>query len=61
MISCFLDGTLTNFSLAQLGNYLIRDLPLNLEKIQVISGIKFIDGVKAKQQNIKINNSDKAA
>ena len=61
MISCFLDGTLTNFSLAQLGNYLIRDLPLNLEKIQVISGIKFIDGVKAKQKNIKVNNSDKAA
>ena len=28
---------------------------------KVISGIKFIDGVKAKQQNIKINNSDKAA
>ena len=28
---------------------------------EVISGIKFIDGVKAKQKNIKINNSDKAA
>ena len=28
---------------------------------EVISGVKFIDGVKAKKQNIKINNSDKAA
>jgi transposase-like protein len=28
---------------------------------EVISGIKFIDGVKVKKQNIKINNSDKAA
>ena len=28
---------------------------------EVISGIKFIDGVKAKQKNIGINNSGKAA
>ena len=29
-----LDGILTNCRLAQLVNFLIRDLPLNLEKIQ---------------------------
>ena len=28
---------------------------------EVISGIKFIDGVKTKKQNVKINNSDEAA
>lgn len=40
---------------------IVRNGYLPERKITTGSGIKFIDGVKAKQQNIKINNSDKAA